>query len=380
MEINHYFEEVNKLSLDKSKWCSLGTFYRAFIERSLVLTKDLFPFIERSLQKIDFQLDITSIYNLRHNTKINYHDLSKVINYNLNHMFDILSNSYKNVHGSQDDTYITSNYKYYYIGSLLFDVYMVKQAASNTINMQLAGVIEEKYKNIDIDLNRVDSQFRKYKLLSLNKNIVIRNSKNSQTIKDNRLCVHFWIPVPRKLLFSFQELIQSGMISEISFRIDKITECTPLLEAMEQGSPLNLKVDNLAPLSKFYSKDNYADTFWVHHDSQKKSITFEELLDDFHIVNDDIITQVIHLEYYNLDNEFYIQHLDHELISYTLEQYKNKLEDSKIKGYKKTKSFKIDNASIPFMYKSNGEFLLLQVLDSYFKNSELVSEYFNEIV
>lgn len=43
MEINEWFDKINNLPLEKSKWCSLGTFYRAFIERSNLLTDELFP-------------------------------------------------------------------------------------------------------------------------------------------------------------------------------------------------------------------------------------------------------------------------------------------------------------------------------------------------
>lgn len=379
MEIYECFEKINNLPLEKSKWCSFGTFYRAFIERSILLTDDLFPYISTSLEESSFQLYVTSVYNKKNNSNIIYHELTEIIENHLVNMKEIINNSYKNVHGLEDSIYITSNHKHYYIGSLLFDVYMTKLDLSDLINMRWAKEVEKKYKHIDIDLNKTDTQFNKYNLLSLNANITIYNDKDSQTLQDGRLGDYFWIPVPRKLLFSLQELINLGMVSDISFRIDNITKCIPFLEDMEQGTSLKLNVTDLPPLSKFYSSDNYADTFWVHHDSKKKSITFEELRDDFQMANDDVITQVIHLEYFNLNNAFYIQHLDHELISYTLDQYEKKLLDSKIKGYKKTKSFKIDNAKIPFMFKNNNEFLLFQVLDSYFKNSDLISEYFNNI-
>ncbi|HHW8982427.1 hypothetical protein HVX13_15325 [Citrobacter freundii] len=379
MGINECFDKINSLQLEKSKWCSLGIFYRAFIERSTLLTDELFPYINSSLEKSSFQFYIMSIFNKKNNTDVTYEYLNEIIDNSLTCMSMIINNSYKNVHGSEDYTYISSNYEYYYIGSLLFDDYIEKLELSDLINMKYAREVETKYKNIGIELNTEDIQFNKYKLLSLNNNITICNNKDSQTIQDNRLGGHFWIPVPRKLLFSLQELINLGMVSDISFRIDNITKYIPFLEDIEQGTPLKLNVTDLPPLSKFYSSDNYADTFWVHHDSKKKSITFEELRDDFQMANDDVITQVIHLEYFNLNNVFHIQHLDHELISYTLEQYEKKLLDSKIKGYKKTKSFKIDNAKIPFMFKNNNEFLLFQVLDTYFKNSDLISEYFNNI-
>lgn len=51
-------------------------------------------------------------------------------------MKDIMDNSYKNVHGSEDNTYITSNYKYYYIGALLFENYMNMKNKSAIIDMK----------------------------------------------------------------------------------------------------------------------------------------------------------------------------------------------------------------------------------------------------
>lgn len=359
MEINEWFDKINNLPLEKSKWCSLGTFYRAFIERSNLLTDELFPHISISLEKSSFQLYIISIFNKRYNTNINYNVLTEIIKHNHRDMKDIMNNSYKNVHGSEDNTYITSNYKYYYIGALLFENYMDMKNKSAIIDMKQAKIIEKKYNEIKININNVDSQFKRYKLLSLNENILICNDKDSQTIVDKRIGAHFWIPVPRKLLTTLQALIDLELITNISFRIDNITDYIPFFEDMEVGSPLKLNVADLPSLSKFYSIDNYANSFWVHHDSRERSITFEELRDDFQMVNDDVITQVIHLEYFNLNNAFYIQHLDHELISYTLEQYEKKLSDSKIKGYKKTKSFKIDNAKIPFMFKNNNEFFII---------------------
>lgn len=59
------------------------------------------------------------------------------------------------------------------------------------------------------------------------------------------------------------------------------------------------------------------------------------------MVNNDVITQVIHLEYFNLNNEFYIQHLDHEFISYTLEQYEKNYQTPKSRAIKKQSHLKL---------------------------------------
>ena len=72
-------------------------------------------------------------------------------------MKDIMDNSYKNVHGSEDNTYITSNYKYYYIGALLFENYMNMKNKSAIIDMKKAKTIEKKYNEIKININNVDS-------------------------------------------------------------------------------------------------------------------------------------------------------------------------------------------------------------------------------
>ena len=76
----------------------------------------------------------------------------------------------------------------------------------------------------------------------------------------------------------------------------------------------------------------------------------------------------------------FINHLDHELIVYSLEEYDDKIKDIKGKGSKgKIKSFKIDESKIPFFYKSNKGYFLYQVLDAYFNHKDLLREYFCKI-
>lgn len=151
------------------------------------------------------------------------------------------------------------------------------------------------------------------------------------------------------------------------------------MEEMEHGSTLKIDVSDLPEVSKFYTIDNYEDSLWVRHDIEKQSLTFEEMLDDFEIVNQDVVTQVIHLEYKYLEDEYLITHIDHEFIVYTLDEYSERLSNPVKKGYKKIKSFKVDNARIPFMFKKDDEYFLYKVLDSYLVNKVLISEYFSKI-
>jgi hypothetical protein len=236
-----------------------------------------------------------------------------------------------------------------------------------------------EYAKIDINLQKADPEFHNYKLLSLNEHIRIMNDKDSQTLVDERIGKYFWIKVPRKLLFSIEQLINDGYISKIAFRVDFISKYIPAMEEMEYGSTLKIKIDSLPDFSKFYSVDNYENKLWIYHDKIKNSLTFEEHIEDFEVIEDNIITQVIHLEYQIREENYIITHLDHEFILYKIEEYEKRLTDPNIKGHRKIKTFKIDQASIPFNYKQNREYFLYQVLDAYLKNTDLINEYFAQI-
>lgn len=64
-------------------------------------------------------------------------------------------------------------------------------------------------------------------------------------------------------------------------------------------------------------------------------MTFEELMEDFEVAGDDVVTQVIHLEYSSKGDDFFITHLDHEFIVYTLDSYQERLSNANIKGHRK---------------------------------------------
>jgi hypothetical protein len=414
--MNDLFERIDSLALDKSELCMLGRFCRAFLEKAPVITEELFPYIESSVDCQKFQSKIMRLYTENHenerqqilhemkdrashpdvipfyapqldevNRKLEvktFLGLLDSIENRLNKysgLLEIFNNSYKNIHGSEDSDYIRDNYKYYYIGSLLYGSFESARSRTDVLNFKYSSVVFDEYQRIGLDLSKVDNQFLKYNLISLNDNISINNDKDSQTILDSRINKYFWINIPRKLLFSIEELIEKKLISEISFRIDYVSESILVMEEMEFGSTLKLEISTLPELSKFYSTDNYENNLWVRHDKEKRSLTFEELLKDFEIVDDNIVTQVVHIEYFLESDESFINHLDHEFIVYDLEEYQKRQSNPEIKGHKKVKTFKIDNSKIPFKFKNGNEYFLFQVLDAYLKNTDLVSEYFEKI-
>lgn len=278
---------------------------------------------------------------------------------------------------------------------------ILKIAHSNQIlNFSAKKEFVEIYQNIGIDL-RNDNNFVKYELktfetlhMSIFCDVDNRRLIDARVVdKFNR---HFIILSHHRLLLDCLNhlFIKEKMIGEISFRIENIVDDGMwMFDAFDFGTKLKVDIDDLPKISKFYNLDNSKDNFWVFHDNKKKQISFEELCDDFKIFNDDVVTQLIHLEYEKVGNEYFITHIDHEYIIYTFDEYESRLSDNSQKGYKKVKTFKVDNAKIPFFYQYETyydfyekdvreyktEYFLYIVLDSFFKHKELLKEYFEDI-
>ncbi|CAD2246680.1 hypothetical protein [Xanthomonas arboricola] len=124
----------------------------------------------------------------------------------------------------------------------------------------------------------------------------------------------------------------------------------------------------------------YSDSLWVKMEKQKSSMTFEELCTDFPELDGMVVTQLVHLEFFEEQGQLFIHHLDHEYILYTLDMYAARETDARVKGHKKLKTFKIDNSRIPFDFKLDGRHFLFTVLDAYFINKTLIKEYFSKTI
>lgn len=414
--MKNIFEEINGLPSEKVELFSFGKFCYAFLDKDPIFIEKLLPLIKTSLANENFQAAVMCAYTedcmsekaailkefeakrthpnaaMFYTPQLNLVDKRLAINNiqqlmgclknDLNEypgILEILNNAYKNIHGEDGSLYIKENYVNYCIARILYSKYQSIRGRIEILNLKYSKVVESEYEKIGINIRKEDTQFSKYSLVSLNENIQVFNDKDSQTIRDERIGQHFWIDVPRRLLTSIEELIRKGMLSEIAFRIDYVSDYVPAMEDMEFGAPLRLKISSLPKLSKFYSTDKYENNLWIHHDAEKLSLTFEELVEDFEVAGDDIVTQVIHLEYSSKNDDFFITHLDHEFIVYTLDSYHERLSNANIKGHRKIKTFKIDNSAIPFNINIGGDLFLLQVLDSYFKNDDLIREYFEKI-
>lgn len=204
--------------------------------------------------------------------------------------------------------------------------------------------------------------------------------------------------IPLHLLKKLSDMMSMGIVNNLAVRLlnepgyEGNMSCEYLAEALERGEQFDFVNLGSYSVSKLYSI-KYEDCLWVVIDSG--NITFEELCEDFENFEDMVVTQVVHLQYENLEDEFFITHLDHEYIFYTIEEYNKRMLDVTQKGTAKQrmKSFKIDNSKIPFDFRceisrkdENGndlpvekEQFLCYVLECYFKHKDLLSEYFQKV-
>lgn len=257
--------------------------------------------------------------------------------------------------------------------------YFEKINRENIIKNHLYDEIILKYKEAEIDILVEDHEFYKNKLNSVNEYTNIICNQANRYLQDKRLDIYFCLPVPRFLLEALDTYCNTGLIEKLAFRIDRMTKSFFVFDSFDYGAKLKNDILNLPDLSRFFDLDNYQDALWIKHNKIKKHLTFEETCDDFELFDDSIVTQLIHLEYFIENEEYYIRHLDHEYILYSLDKYHERLENSEIKGHKKVKTFKIDDSRIPFFSKYKNEYFLFIVLNSFFENKGLLKEYFENI-
>lgn len=296
-------------------------------------------------------------------------------------IIELLIQDYAILHGDNDGTeYVKVNYPIYRIGSFLYERYLSKVSVFERFEKPYSEKLISLYRErLGVDLATVDQQFRKYDLLSLGPEFTIFNSKESQTIVDGRIGLKFWIDVPRELLAAIEDALARKWVPSIAFNIGLITEAAPAFEAVEYGSVFSFQALQLPPASKLYDDERYDDALWIKVGTGPYSMTFEELCADFPVLDGNVVTQVVHLEFFVDEGRYFISHLDHEYILYTQDAYDQRRYDATIKGYKKRKTFKIDKAVIPFDFTFMGRYFLFMVLDTYFKNKRLIREYFASV-
>lgn len=269
-----------------------------------------------------------------------------------------------------------------------FKNYIQKEKISSCFNLP---AINKLYQN-----NIFDKDFTKWNLIPIN------NQRELLPIDPPRIydkVINKTIMTDHSVTFAkiIIKLFNEGKIDTLAIRgnntvYDGLCEKQRLWEAIERGKCFELNIITLPDITKLYDEKIYDDQLWIS--KTDKDITFEELCSDFDIVQDAIETQVIHLQYEETNDGYIITHLDHEKVYYTVPEFELRQKQcTKGTAYKRIKTFKINNASIPFEYMckviipddKKEEYeekeipFILFILNCFFNHKNLISEYFQNL-
>ncbi|MBA2930435.1 hypothetical protein G9Q86_17850 [Pseudomonas sp. CCUG 57209] len=278
------------------------------------------------------------------------------------------------------ESFISKYYVVYRVLLLFYTEYERSRQFASSILTDHSECLEKLYSGVGVNLKQDDKQFGKYGLLTFDMNMWFDYDHLARGVVDGRLNKFFSMSLTENLAGAIHQLYSDGKIGALAFRVMSITDGRPSMEEKAYGSVLSFELSGLSEISEFYSAGNFGDKLVVIHDPQAKSLIFEELNDEFELVDDSVVTQLVHLEYKFVDGRFVITHIDHEHILYTLDQYDQRVSksDTSIRG-NKIKSFKIDKASIPVDFQFKGDYFLAIVLDAFFLHKKLIAEYFEGV-
>lgn len=281
-------------------------------------------------------------------------------------------NEDQNIKSSNNSNEKKSYYPYAFLLKIMYLYYQQKPDYSKIFNNNKDELVKIYGYSSNNNLN-------KYGLLPLDISKNIKINEDEKFLEDSYNSNIFSIHTPTLILQYISDLYGSGFKFDLSFKILDINPPKKINKHFKRGKRLEFDLNKLPLASSFYN--NIGDELFIKHEVDKKQIIFEEVLSNPYDYEDNYITQVIHLIYDIKDSNFLIIHIDHEYISYEEEEYIEKTKDIEFKGSKVYKTFKIDNANIPFFHKNiYGEYFLYTVLFSLVENKNLVQEYFQKII
>lgn len=159
---------------------------------------------------------------------------------------------------------------------------------------------------------------------------------------------------------------------------DKILDLQYICEEKDFGRSYCGQLSTIDRLSKYYDKDWNNDWLIVQHGGENHDeITFEEIMEDGPHDQNNYVTQIVHLQFIEENGQEFIKHIDHEYAFYDetgMEKKRDKLQ-SKGEARNRYKTFKIDNARIPYVNEASRN-VVYKVLTSYFTKGDLVDEFF----
>lgn len=275
--------------------------------------------------------------------------------------------------------HLRNEYMYYEILKIIYNKYI--EMSKNPKQKNIYDYLKKYYRDKQIDFN-----YDRYELISIKDDFELGISSPSRIHdKTNNLTIYN-IEVCNTLHSIFEYLLENYSLdlalkpNVVNFDYGIRTEMS-LKEEIERGVQFAFKNLDFPSITKLYS--NSYDNLWINIETGKENqITFEEIVNDDDVEDDGefYITQIIHLKYLNKGGEYLITHIDHEYIFYDINEYEDRKNNpfQHGEGREKIKTFKIDNAEIPF--KDDKYFYLYEILSCKFKNLELLNEYFQNVI
>ncbi|HGM8093434.1 TPA: hypothetical protein ACKQAZ_002848 [Pseudomonas aeruginosa] len=256
------------------------------------------------------------------------------------------------------------------------------------------------YKAVEVDLLETDTQYRKYHLRSVTEDTKLLIGIPNR-ILDSQHSVQLLIEhTPSYVLTLFERLRSEGLIKDLALlTCDDVLietnqhifvtlgiEVTPqpltlenlrrqpageVISSVLRTRGLTAYSSRLSPSASTFYEPGSDDKAWCS--ITENSMTFEEIAHIPELLPDCAVTRMIHLEYFVEDGRYYVSHIDHELIFYTLEEFDLRANDPYQKGNarKRLKTFKIDRSAIPFML-DDGTLFVHTLIDAYFDKPYLL--------
>ncbi|WP_175811613.1 hypothetical protein [Burkholderia contaminans] len=235
------------------------------------------------------------------------------------------------------------------------------------------NLIYKYYKNIDIDIAKHDQQFRKYDLYSVDDDSEIFVALPSRII-DKKNNLQFIVEMQEALLQMLIDSKERGHVQDLALlaRSQNPIESDQRISILlgTHQIPAAPKIQDIFQYnfphvvqdvidSRLVSEDKLflseviykfheigcGDSVWVF--SNENSVEFEEILENPEILDDCVVTQMIHLEYVIDDGRVKISHIDHEYLFYSYEEFDRRLEDYNQRAGAKKKELRPSKLIVP---------------------------------
>ena len=201
------FKEIDEMLFHEDEQSTFGKFCDAFLGEKPVVVERLFPLIDASFANESFQSSVMRVYtNECTNEKqailkeldarrehpdalVFYTPQIESVNKKLaiktfKQLIDslgcypddypgsleILSDAYRYIHKLDGSKYIRENYVNYSIGQLLYRKHQSINSRADMLNMKYSEMVRVEYQKIGVDIEKVDPQFSKYKLIRADSN------------------------------------------------------------------------------------------------------------------------------------------------------------------------------------------------------------------